>query len=48
VSPVKFKLGFFIPEDDILHSDRREILKFYIAHPNSLPSKNENVGTKTE
>jgi hypothetical protein len=29
VSPVKYKLGFYIPEDDILHSDRREILKSY-------------------
>jgi hypothetical protein len=24
-------LGFYIPEDDILHSDRRENLKSYIA-----------------
>jgi hypothetical protein len=23
VSPVKYKLGFYIPEDDILHSHRR-------------------------
>jgi hypothetical protein len=28
VSPVKYELGFYIPEDDILHSDRR-------AHPKS-------------
>jgi hypothetical protein len=27
VSPVKYELGFYIPEDDILHSDRRESLK---------------------
>jgi hypothetical protein len=26
VSPVKYELGFYIPEDDILHSDRRENL----------------------
>jgi hypothetical protein len=26
VSPVKYKLGLYIPEDDILHSHRREIL----------------------
>jgi hypothetical protein len=31
VSPVKYELGFYIPEDDNLHSDRRENLKSYIA-----------------
>jgi hypothetical protein len=31
VSPVKYELGFHIPEDDILHSLRRENLKSYIA-----------------
>jgi hypothetical protein len=30
VSPVKFKLGFYIPEDDILHSDCHENLRSYI------------------
>jgi hypothetical protein len=30
VSPVKYELGFYIPEDDILHSNRREHLKCYI------------------
>jgi hypothetical protein len=29
VSPVKYELDFYIPEDDILYSDRREILKSY-------------------
>jgi hypothetical protein len=28
---VKYELGFYIPEDDILHSHRREHLKSYIA-----------------
>jgi hypothetical protein len=28
VSPVKYELGFYIPEDDILHSHRRENLKY--------------------
>jgi hypothetical protein len=28
---VKYELGFYIPEDDILHSHRRESLKSYIA-----------------
>jgi hypothetical protein len=30
VSPVRFELGFYIPEDDILHSHRRENLKSYL------------------
>jgi hypothetical protein len=30
VSPVKYELGFHIPEDDILHSHRRKNLKSYI------------------
>jgi hypothetical protein len=29
VSPVKYELGFYIPEDDNLHSDRHEHLKSY-------------------
>jgi hypothetical protein len=28
---VKYELGFYIPDDDILHSDRRENLKSYTA-----------------
>jgi hypothetical protein len=31
VSPVKYEQGFYIPEDGILHSHRRENLKSYIA-----------------
>jgi hypothetical protein len=31
VSPVKYELGFCIPEDDILHSNRRENFKSYVA-----------------
>jgi hypothetical protein len=30
VSPVKYELGFYIPEDDILHSHCRENLKSYL------------------
>jgi hypothetical protein len=30
VSPVKYKLEFYIPEDTILHSHCRENLKSYI------------------
>jgi hypothetical protein len=29
VSPVKYGLGFYIPEGDILHSHRRENIKPY-------------------
>jgi hypothetical protein len=31
VSPVRYELGFYIPEDGILRSHRRENLKSYIA-----------------
>jgi hypothetical protein len=31
MSPMKYELGFYIPEDDIRHSHRRESLKSYIA-----------------
>jgi hypothetical protein len=31
MSPVKYELGLYIPEEDILHSRRRENLKSYIA-----------------
>jgi hypothetical protein len=31
VSPVKYELDFYIPENDILHSHRSETLKSYIA-----------------
>jgi carboxylesterase type B len=31
VSPVKYELGFYIPEDGILHSHRRENLKYYMS-----------------
>jgi hypothetical protein len=34
VSPVKYELGFYIPEDDILHSHRRGNLKSYIQRHN--------------
>jgi hypothetical protein len=31
MSPVRYELGFYIPEDDNLHSHRRENLKSYIV-----------------
>jgi hypothetical protein len=40
VSPMKYELGFYIPEDDILHSHRRENLKSYrhiiVKHGNEI------------
>jgi hypothetical protein len=30
VSPVRYELGFYIPQDDILHSHRRENLESYL------------------
>jgi hypothetical protein len=33
VSPVKYELGFYIPDDGILHSHRRENLKSYSVKP---------------
>jgi hypothetical protein len=37
MSPVRYKLGFYIPEDGILHSHRRENLKPY-SMPQRFPS----------
>jgi hypothetical protein len=31
VSPLRYELRFYIPEDDILHSHRREYLKSYVV-----------------
>jgi hypothetical protein len=31
MSPVKYKLGFYIPEDTILHSHCRKSLKSYLV-----------------
>jgi hypothetical protein len=39
VSPVKYELGFYIPEDDILHSHCRENLKSYNSKEKSENSK---------
>jgi hypothetical protein len=33
VSPVRYELDYYIPEDDILHSDRRDNLRFYKLIP---------------
>jgi hypothetical protein len=47
MSPVKYELGFYIPEDDILHSPRRENLKYYIV-PFSFPAQNRILITSYE
>jgi hypothetical protein len=31
MSPVRYELGFYIPEDEILHNDRCENLRSYIT-----------------
>jgi hypothetical protein len=43
VSPVKYDLGFYIPEDAILHSDCRENLKSYIALTDWTLQRRRNV-----
>jgi hypothetical protein len=36
VSPVKYELGSYIPEDDIVHTHRRGNLKSYIELTGSV------------
>jgi hypothetical protein len=43
VSPVRYELGFFILEDDILHSHRSENLKSYIALTDWTLYRSRNV-----
>jgi hypothetical protein len=43
VSPVRYELGFYVPEDDILHSHCRENLKPYIALTGSALYRRRNV-----
>jgi hypothetical protein len=43
VSPVRYELGFYIPEDGILHSHRRENLKSYIALTGWTLQRRRNV-----
>jgi hypothetical protein len=43
VSPVRYELGFYIPEDAILHSHRRENLKSYIALTGWTLQRKRNV-----
>jgi hypothetical protein len=43
VSPVKYELGFHIPEDGILHSHRRENIKSYITLTGWALQRRRNV-----
>jgi hypothetical protein len=46
VSPVKYELGFYIPENDILHSHGRENLKSY--KEGSIPRVRISFGQSTD
>jgi hypothetical protein len=43
VSPVRYELAFYIPEDGILHSLRREDLIAYIAFASWDPQRRRDV-----
>jgi hypothetical protein len=43
VSPVRYELGFYIPEDGILHRHSREIFKHYIALTDWALDRRRNV-----
>jgi hypothetical protein len=43
VSSVRYELGFYIPEDDILHSHCRESFKSYLALTGSVMKRRSNV-----
>jgi hypothetical protein len=43
VSPVRYELGFYIPEDGILHGHCRENLKSYIALTGWTLQRRRNV-----
>jgi hypothetical protein len=44
VSPVRYELGFYIPEDDILRSHRRE--KLHILHKQMVAEDRDRTETK--
>jgi hypothetical protein len=45
VSPVKYELGFHIPQDDIPHNHRRDPLKSCTALTGSALSRRRNVSS---
>jgi hypothetical protein len=48
VSPVKYELDFYIPEDDILHSHCSENLKAYKTEKHTNPKFCVKLKTLTE
>jgi hypothetical protein len=48
VSPVKYELGFYMPEDDILHSHPQENLKSYIRCYLLSQLKSQQVAERRE
>jgi hypothetical protein len=44
VSPVKYELGFYFPEDDILHSHCRENIKSYKSKKMGHSEGNKPLG----
>jgi hypothetical protein len=44
VSPVRYELGPYIPEDDILHSHRDENLKSYSVYQVGMPFQQNVIG----
>jgi hypothetical protein len=48
VSRLKYELGFYIPEDDILHSHRRENLKSYMRKLCFPDFKDDNACNQTK
>jgi hypothetical protein len=45
MSPVKYELSFYIPEDDILRSPRRENVKSYITLNGWTVKRRRNVSS---
>jgi hypothetical protein len=43
VSPVKYELGVYIPEDGILHSHRRDSLKSYTGYEGLRQQSSEDI-----
>jgi hypothetical protein len=43
VSPVRYELGFFIPEDGTLHSHLSQNLKYYMVLTGWILSRRRNV-----
>jgi hypothetical protein len=42
VSDVRYELGYYIPEDGVLHNHRRENLKSYITQISSIVNESRD------